>query len=90
MERTIKLLHEGCVAYYNIEQDENGDITAQLLQYNGKEETAPPQELLICKDGRLRRESGTHQELLDDVVQAIELSQLNNDLLFSPRKKYYE
>jgi hypothetical protein len=90
MNRTIQVLHEGGLALYTIDEEENGDFTAHLLQYNGNPALTPPQDLFVCKEGKLRKKEVNNQELLEDISYAIELSLLNNNLLFSPRKNQYE
>jgi hypothetical protein len=90
MNRTIQVLHEGALALYTIKEEESGDFTAHLLQYNGSPDLTPPLDLFVCKEGKLRKEGANNQELLEDISYAIELSLLNNDLLFSPRKNLYE
>lgn len=90
MDRTVTILHEGALAYYTVSPQFDGNYSAHLLRYSGSISHQPPSDLFIHKEGRHWRGEQQDTDLQDDIGYAIELIQLNNDLLFSPRKKDYE
>ena len=90
MHKLIGVLYKESMARYEVESGPDGDYIAHLWYYQGASEQAPPEELILHKEGRDRADNLSNEELCDELGYALELSQLSNDLLYSPRKKDYE
>jgi len=77
MERTVTVLYEGALAYFNVAQKKDGNLIARLLKYNGDPKSSPPAEFHLHKEGRHWVDNNKAADLADEIGYAIELQKRN-------------
>lgn len=73
MEMTAVVLHEGALAHYEVAISEDGRCHARLQKYNGRQENAPPHQLVLHKERRKWVADERYRDLSDELGYAIEL-----------------
>ncbi|MGN6402850.1 MAG: hypothetical protein ACTHMD_20505 [Flavisolibacter sp.] len=73
MEMTAVVLHEGALAHYEVAIGDDGQCYAWLQKYNGRQENAPPRQLVLHKERRRWVADDRYRDLSDELGYAIEL-----------------
>ena len=72
MKPSASVLFRNALAHYTISQEEEGVFLAQLIDYEGKPDYAPPVQILLTRGIRRWIGSFDNQEVLDALGQAID------------------
>lgn len=73
MEVTAVVLHGGALAEYEVEVRKDGVCNAQLANYKGQPDNAPPRNITLRKEGRHWVSDVSNHDLSDDLGYAVEL-----------------
>lgn len=72
MDVTAVVLHKGALAHYAVHKDSDLEYEAHLLRYSGARENEPPHDIAFRKAGRHCTGSTEEQDLMDDILYAVE------------------
>lgn len=72
MEVTAAVLHDGKLAHYEVQIENNGVCTARLADYKGSPEHTPPDRITLTREGRNWVSNVADRTLVDDLGYAVE------------------
>jgi hypothetical protein len=83
MDLTAVVLHKGALAHYTVHKNGDQDYAAHLFRYSGAREDEPPHDIAFRKAGRHCTGSTDEQDLMDDILNAVEVKEGNGGSGFS-------
>ncbi|MCU7550958.1 hypothetical protein OCK74_17690 [Chitinophagaceae bacterium LB-8] len=74
MKLSVTVQYKAKLAHYSIRQETSGVYLATLEQYEGPFSEAPPAKIMLVKGFRRWAGSFEHQDILNDLGRAIDIS----------------
>ena len=73
MEVTAAVLYEGKLAHYDVSINRDGTCDARLTAFKGAAQSAPPERLILKKEGRHWVSNVEDKTLSEDIGYAVEI-----------------
>ena len=87
MEVTAAVLYGGKLAHYDVSIREDGTCDAKLTEFRGNTQSAPPQRVVLHKEGRRWVSDVPDRDLSEDIGYAVELKVPQQMMISAGRRR---